>query len=135
LKPGAITIPGSRRLALALTLLALALALAAPRARGEDKSVRVATPVGTISAKSKGAPLSVPGIPEYPGATRTQGDPDGDGAQAAVKLPVISIKMQALRYETRTRGLIPSSATFTGSKPPGSARSPPRTSIASTSWR
>lgn len=101
LKPGAITIPGSRRLALALTLLALALALAAPRARGEDKSVRVATPVGTISAKSKGAPLSVPGIPEYPGATRTQGDPDGDGAQAAVKLPVISIKMQALRYETR----------------------------------
>jgi hypothetical protein len=101
LKPGAITIPRSRRLALALTLLALALALAAPRARGEDKSVRVATPVGTISAKSKGAPLSVPGIPEYPGSVRTQGDPDGDGAQATVKLPVISMKMQALRYDTR----------------------------------
>jgi hypothetical protein len=92
--------PAPRSLVFALSLLALALALTAPRARGDDKSVRVATPVGTISAKSKGAPLSVPGIPEYPGAVRTHGDPDGDGAQATLKLPVISMKMQALRFET-----------------------------------
>lgn len=84
----------------ALSVLAVALALAAPRAHGETKSVHVSTPVGTISAKSKGAPITVPGIPEYPGSAKTVGDPDGDGAQASLKLPVISVRMQALRYET-----------------------------------
>lgn len=90
----------ARGIAIALTLLALALALLAPHARAEGTKVSVPTPVGTISAKSKGAPVAVAGIPEYPGALRTEGDPDGDGAQASLKLPVISIKMQALRYNT-----------------------------------
>jgi hypothetical protein len=44
--------------------------------------------------------VAVSGIPEFPGAVRTEGDPDGDGAQATLKLPVISMKMQALRYRT-----------------------------------
>ena len=92
--------PSSRTIMIALTLLALALALAAPRARAEGTKVSVPTPVGTISAKSKGAPVAVTGMPEYPGAVRTAGDPDGDGAQVTLKLPVISMKMQALRYQT-----------------------------------
>ena len=90
----------ARRAALALALLALALALAAPRVHSDDTKVTVPTPVGTISAKTKGAPDHVPGIPEYPGAVRTHGDPDGDGAQATLKLVVISMKMQALRFNT-----------------------------------
>jgi hypothetical protein len=89
-----------RSLGFALTLLALALALAASLARAEGTKVSIPTPVGTISAKSKGAPVAVSGIPEFPGAVRTEGDPDGDGAQATLKLPVISMKMQALRYRT-----------------------------------
>jgi len=89
-------VPPARRLALAVA--ALAVALAAP-ARSDDKAT-VPTPFGSISAKSKGAPDFVAGMPEYPGARRTSGDPDGDGAQVTLKLPVIAMKMQALRFET-----------------------------------
>jgi hypothetical protein len=89
----------ARRIALALTTLALALMLGARTAHSDDKA-SVATPFGSISAKAKGAPEFVAGMPEYPGAHRTKGDPDGDGAQVTLKLPVISMKMQALRYET-----------------------------------
>jgi len=96
----AVAKPHVARLALAIALLTLSLALAAPHAHGDDANVKIKTPLGNISAKSRGAPDFVSGIPEYPGATRTEGDPDGDGAQVTLKLPVISMKMQALRFET-----------------------------------
>ena len=97
----AARLPATRAaIVLSLLALALALALAVRPARGDDTKVSIPTPVGTITAKSKGAPEHVTSIPEYPGALRTLDDPDGDGAQATIKLPVISIRMQALRFNT-----------------------------------
>ncbi|MGH7742018.1 MAG: hypothetical protein ACRENS_08345 [Candidatus Eiseniibacteriota bacterium] len=100
--PRAIAISRSnmRRAALAFALLALALALTAPGVHSDESKMKMSTPIGTVSAKSKGAPEHVFGIPEYPGAVRTSGDPDGDGAQATVKLLVLDVKMQALRFNT-----------------------------------
>lgn len=96
----ALSVASHRALALALLGLALGLVLTARPARPEGTKADIPTPVGHISAKSKGPPAHVMGIPEFPDARATHGDPDGDGAQASLDLPVLGMKMMALRFET-----------------------------------
>jgi len=60
----------------------------------------VDTPLGPIKAHSKGVPLFVPGIPDYPRGHRTVNDADGDGADVTLKMVFVSMKFVALRFET-----------------------------------
>ena len=79
-------------------LAVLTLAAARPSvARAESKK---ATSITIVSATSDGSPKHVTDMPEFPGAWRTKGDPDGDGAEATLRLLVLSMRMQALRFET-----------------------------------
>ena len=78
--------------------IAFTFAVAPPSvARTKSKS---ATSIAIVSATSNGPPKHVTDIPEFPGAWRTQGNRDGDGAQASLHLLVLSMRMQALRFET-----------------------------------
>lgn len=40
------------------------------------------------------------GVAVYPGAHRTSGNPDGDGATADVKMPMVSLHIEAARYDS-----------------------------------
>ena len=80
----------------ALTVLALA-AEQPGAARAESKKTALS---GAVSGTSKGSPKHVTDMPEFPGARRTKGNPDGDGAQATLRLLVLSMRMEALRFET-----------------------------------
>jgi hypothetical protein len=84
----------------AILISALMLVAAMGSARAGDKNGQVTALGGTVSATSKGAPLFIPGLPEYPGAHRTVGNADGDGADVTVDLAFFTMKMKAARYQS-----------------------------------
>jgi hypothetical protein len=86
-------------LVVAFTALAvLSLAAGQPgAARAESKKTAL---FGAVSETSNGSPKHVTDMPEFPGAWCTKGNPDGDGAQATLRLLVLSMRMEALRFET-----------------------------------
>lgn len=88
----------TRKLVRAACLALLITAGPGVAAVGADQSVE--TPFGAIKARSRGVPMFVPGIPEYPRGHRTSHDPDGDGSDLTLRLAIISMKFVALRFET-----------------------------------
>ena len=89
-------IPSGRRAARALAPLLLVLLAAGFRAGGEQRSESALG--GIVRADSHRPPAAVQGIPEYPGARRTQGSADGDGADVVLRLPFMTVRMEAVRY-------------------------------------
>jgi len=50
------------------------------------------------NASSKATPPSAVAV--YPGAHRTSGNPDGDSADVDLKMPMVSLHIEALRYDS-----------------------------------
>lgn len=56
--------------------------------------------VYATQSASSAAVSPVPSIAVYPGAHRTSGNPSGDGTDVRVHLPVVSLHITAVRYDT-----------------------------------
>ena len=56
--------------------------------------------VYATQSASSAAVSPPPSIAVYPGAHRTSGNPEGDGADVQVHLPVVSLHITAARYDT-----------------------------------
>src|SRR5690348_1073230 len=89
-------IPPGRRAARALAPLLLVLLAAGFRAGDDERSESALG--GLVRADNHRPPAAVQGIPEYPGARRTRGNVDGDGADVVLRLPFMTMKMEAVRY-------------------------------------
>ncbi len=75
------------------------------RKQGGDDSaeVRVKAPGVDVDVETENArayDLRAAGLNVYPGARRTSGDPDGDGASVTVRVPFYTMQMMAARLET-----------------------------------
>jgi hypothetical protein len=56
--------------------------------------------VYATQSASSAAVSSPPAVAVYPGAHRTDGNPQGDGSDTTVRLSVVTLHIQAARYDT-----------------------------------
>ncbi len=91
-----------------IAALALALMLATTscsmrvdeNAEGKEKKVEISTPAGELKVRtSEELNLKEIGLPEYPGARRTQ-DEDESGAQVSISSALFGLKVVAAKFES-----------------------------------